>query len=373
MDRRREIGQLTYLLGFDADAKGAVLEEIAKGDVDWATLVGVANVELLTPALRYALKEEGVLEGLEDRMLVGFLDEVYRANEARNLGILEQLVDIHDILAPRGIEPLILKGGAVISEGYYPAIGIRLMNDIDIMIRPERFEEGLALLKEHGYEEFGRDMGASHHHAPRISKAGFPAAVEPHRRIILDGSVEYIPYDEETTRYSSHPDLPHARVLEPTWHLYHAFLHAAVVDKHHKRWRLALRYLYDFSRLAHRFGEDVDWKLLEELAIRYGHRKILQDYLFLAQSLFGLEAPLPAAPIRSRLFVKKCLWQSTLEPNTKLYKFYEAYTDFDEIYSYEKLKSFYGLTSPLQYPFALVKYFLYHGRKHLIEEAEISE
>jgi len=37
----------------------------------------------------------------------------------------------------------------------------------------------------------------------------------------------------------------------------------------------------------------------------------------------------------------------------------------EEADSYEALKSFYGLNSKIEYPWALLRYILYHLRKHL--------
>ncbi|BDY12402.1 nucleotidyltransferase domain-containing protein [Hydrogenimonas cancrithermarum] len=367
MDNRKEIIQLCKLLSLGSDAEKEKFEkEISEGDIDWVKLVGVANGNFLTPALYHALESKKLFDLIDDPLLEGFLKEVYRNNAERNEGILGQLEDIQKILAPAGIKPLLLKGAAVISEKLYPAPGIRTMTDIDIMMHPEVFQEGLALLKKRGYIEFGRDLGRWHHHTPRINKKGFPAAVEPHFRVIFDQKIEYIPYDEVTSQRSRNRLLKDSNVLKPTWHLYHTFLHSAVVDKSHQRWKLALKNVYDFSVLASSYGEEIDWNLLYSLAEKYHHEKILEDFLYLAEKLFMLETPIPTNALRGWLFYKKCLWESTLIPETKIHKLYTAYTDFKEIYSYSALQQFYGLQSRVQYPFALIKYFSYHGKKHLL-------
>lgn len=370
MDRRREILQLCDALSFDLSARKRFEEAIEKSEVDWLTLVAVANENLLTPALYAAMRDHGWFGKIGDGELEGFLQEVYERNAERNRGIVEQMADIQATLSPAGIEPLVLKGGAALLEGLYPDEGVRMMNDLDVMIDPRRFDEGLKLLKEAGYEEFGRDLGRWHHHTPRIDKEGFPAAVEPHFRVVFDREIEYIPYDEETSMPSTRPGFDGTYVLRPTWHLYHAFLHTAVIDKNHQRWRLGLRYLYDFTVLARAYEGRVDWGKVQHLAKRYDHEAILQDFLYLGERLFGLSTPLKTRRLRGEWFLKKCLWQTTLEPDTRIYKFYEAYTDFHEIYGYQKLKNYYGLKSKAQYPFALVRYMLYHSKKHLVGEWE---
>lgn len=368
MDRRREILQLCDALSFDSAARDRFEKAIEEREVDWFVFLGVANENLLTPALYAVMRDRRLFEKAADEELEGFLRAIYERNAERNRGIVEQLRDIQTTLSPAGIEPLVLKGGAALLEELYPDAGVRMMNDLDIMIAPERFEEGLALLKENGYEEFGRDLGRWHHHTPRIEKKGFPAAVEPHFRVVFDRKIEYIPYNEETSMPSTRSGFRRTYVLRPTWHLYHTFLHSAVIDKNHQRWRLGLRYLYDFVLLVRAYEERIDWGKLRYLADRYGHEKILEDFLYLGERLFGLKTPLKTRRLRGEWLLKKCLWQTTLEPETRKYKFYEAYTDFHEIYGYEKLKHYYGLKSKVQYPFALARYMLYHGKKHLVEE-----
>ncbi len=366
MDNREAILQLCRFLAFASEeAKAELSDEIKRGRVDWERVVSVANAELLTPALYHALRSKGLLEGTGDTQLNEFLQAVFEANRLRNEGIQEQIEDIQAILAQEDIVPLVLKGGAVVTEGLYPDDGIRVMNDLDIMIEPSRFEVALRLLKEGGYREFGRELNRWHHHTPRMNKAGYPAAIEPHFRIVYDRDIEYIPYTEETTMPSRNPRFSNIRVLTPHWHLYHAFIHAAIVDKHHQRWILGLRYLYDFAMLSVSYKGSVDWKTLYEETRRWGHHKIFEDYVYLANQLLDANIPLKTHRLRGAWHLKRSLWQTTLVPETSLYKFYEAFVDRHEIYGYESLKKYYGLTSKRQYPWALMRYVAYHGKKHL--------
>jgi hypothetical protein len=118
--------------------------------------------------------------------------------------------------------------------------------------------------------------------------------------------------------------------------------------------------------LTRKYGDEVDWQEVYRLAKRYDHHRQLEDFAYLSQRLFGVRIPVKTSRMRGEIFLKKCLWESTLVPDTRIQKIHEAYVDFKEIYGYEKLKKFYGLSSRRQYPFALLRYFFYHGRKHLI-------
>ncbi len=344
-----------------------LVEEIERGDMAWPDIVAVANGHYLTPALYCKLRDSGLLSSIPDDQLVEFLQTVAEHNKNRSLGILDQIEDIQNILAPLGITPLVMKGGASLVEHCYGDPAMRMMTDLDIMMAPEQFEDGLAALKEGGYIEFGRDLGRWHHHTPRMSKEGFPAALEPHFRIIFDRYTEYIPYDETTSRPASDPRFSNIRVLKPTWHLYHTFLHSAIIDKTHQRWQLPLRYLYDFTILVDHYDREIDWNLFHGLVKKYRHETALQDFLYLANRLYGLETPIAFNRLRGWWFFKKSLWASALEPETRIHKLYEAYTGFHEIYGYEQLKRYYGLSSKMEYPWALTKYVIYHSRKHLIK------
>jgi len=362
MDRMEEIFLLCSLLVSDEHQNDG---KISYEEIEWAKVVEVANQNLLTPALYFSLKESNLLERTSDSLLVGFLEEVYERNRERNEAILLQLEDIDKILGRYSIQPLFLKGSAVLSEEIYPDIGIRVMSDIDFMLKPDSFDMGHKLLQESGYVEFGRDLGRWHHHTPRMRKDGYFAAIEPHFRIIFDRNIEYIPYSRVSSQKSRNVKLKNSYVLKPTWHLYHAFLHTAVVDKNHRQWRLGLRHLYDFVMLAKGYGDRVDWQELYALARKYEHEKILEDYLYMAYKLFNLETPLGFNRVRGWLHLKKVMWQMGLVPGTKVHNLYRAYTEFGEIYSYEALKNFYGLHSKSQYPAAFVRYIFYHMRKHL--------
>ncbi len=350
---------------YSSDDTAYISHKITQSGVDWVAVVWIANSNLLTPSLYYSLKKRGILKIIDDNQLEGFLKEVYLKNRERNENIRGQLLDIQQILKPVNIFPLFLKGASIISERLYCDIGVRAMTDVDIMIDPQYFKIALEELKRGGYEEFGRDLGRWHHHSPRMNKTGFPAALEPHFRIILDKKIEYIPYNETTSMNSSDKEFEFSKVLKPTWHLYHAFLHTAVVDKNHRQWRLGLRHLYDFVMLAKGYGDRVDWQELYALARKYEHEKILEDYLYMAYKLFNLETPLGFNRARGWLHLKKVMWQMGLVPGTKVHNLYRAYTEFGEIYSYEALKNFYGLHSKSQYPAAFVRYIFYHMRKHL--------
>ena len=366
MDRREEIHTLCRLLspaGFKEEKE--LVSKIKEERIEWVGLVETANLNLLTPALYTSLRDNGVLEYIHDPQLTGFLHEVYSRNRERNEGILRQIKDMETILGQHAIPQLLLKGGAALSESLYPDIGMRLMNDLDIMIAPAHFDEALKLLRQSGYEEFGRDLGRWHHHTPRMSKEGFPAALEPHFRVVFDRNIEYIPFSDTTSIKSVRADLEATYVLKPTWHLYHIFLHTAVIDQNHRKWKLGLRYLYDFVMVAKAYEDDIDWQEMYALARKHEHEKILEDFLYLADTLFGLKTPLRYNRPRGWLHLKKALWESTLVPETRVHKLYRAYTQFSDIYSYDALKRFYGLQSRSQYPAAFVRYIFYHIRKHL--------
>ena len=343
-------------------------EEIENGYVDWAKLVEIANINLLTPALFASLEQKNLLGLLGERQLTGFLHEIYERNKERNHGILRQIEDIENTLSGLSIPLLLLKGAADLSEAIYPDIGMRVMNDIDIMIGPNRFDEALKLLKESGYSEFGPAPHRWHHHAPRMCKDGYPAALEPHFRTVFDRDIDYIPFSDLTSVKSKRAELDSSYVLKPAWHLYHIFLHTQIIDSNHRKWRLALRYLYDFVMVAKAYEDVAEWAEVYYLAKKYKHEKIFEDFLYLADALFGLKTPIKYNRLRGWLHLKKCLWESTLLPDTGIYKLYRAYTEFSDIYSYEALKSYYGLRSKREYPAAFVRYVSYHIRKHLFSD-----
>jgi hypothetical protein len=99
----------------------------------------------LLPQLYRNLSGQGLL-GEE----LAALHDSYRKTWSQNRLRLRETADVLRSLSDRGIETLLLKGAALIPLAYRD-YGARPMTDVDLLVRPERALDALALLGEMGY------------------------------------------------------------------------------------------------------------------------------------------------------------------------------------------------------------------------------
>lgn len=105
----------------------------------------------LGPTLYHDLHQTGSLGRLpaDDQTA---LHDAYRANALRNLIFENELHRILAALDGRRILHLPLKGALCLLQPLYPAPGLRVMSDLDILVQPDRRAEAVACLQGIGYE-----------------------------------------------------------------------------------------------------------------------------------------------------------------------------------------------------------------------------
>ncbi len=123
--------------------------------VDQDDLVITALALGLAPLLHHRL--EGWGQTLPDSKAQAKLAFARRAEEARHSALRAQL---GEVLAALPVRPIVLKG-AYLAEKVYPAPGLRPMNDIDLLFRPEDLPAVAVSLHALGYgsKEKSADLG----------------------------------------------------------------------------------------------------------------------------------------------------------------------------------------------------------------------
>jgi hypothetical protein len=161
--------------------------------VDWDD-VAVTSIALgLAPWLHYSLESSG--RSLPDPRAQAKLAFMRQTETVRHTARTAQLAEL---LARLPAVPIVLKG-AYLAECVYPAPGLRPMNDIDLLFRPEDLPLVSRALDELGYDSKGKspEQGPGiTKHTSTFQRAGGPAAtpnpylstgashmVEPHRSL----------------------------------------------------------------------------------------------------------------------------------------------------------------------------------------------
>jgi hypothetical protein len=206
------------------------------------------------------------------------LREAARTTTARNLYLLAQLDLVLAALEREEISAMVLKGVALV-EDVYPSIGLRPMDDVDLLVPREWIQRALEVVEALGYEvrgdELGRDdserLVTSHHHYPLANKRT-GAVIELHHHVTLAWPKFAIRgfWDRAVPGKG---DVPHLRPSAEDL-LLHVALHFTV-DRVERR-QCALGQVADVAWIV---GQgSIDWAALVQRAGEYG----VSDRLFLA-------------------------------------------------------------------------------------------
>lgn len=281
------------------------LREAARSrKVDWEAVAVLANRANLAPALRQALVTcklwKDVPVGLGE-----YLEEMYRFNASRNEQLRQELFEVVGLLNRAGMTPMPLKGSAALATNLYPDPAIRFMWDLDLLVPVGSIEKAVGVLKGAGYfvpenrpiEAANRlALQRAKHYAPLI-REGAAAPVELHRQIVSDEwgellNTEAVWRESSQSGNSLSPGVSIA-VMSPTHQIIHCFIHSELAHMNHRYRRLNLRQLHHFAHLCHSMKDTTDWYRLASILEEARTGRILGSYFHLAQSLFGVETPLP--------------------------------------------------------------------------------
>jgi len=207
----------------------------------------------------------------------------YLNNAARNLIGQSSIARLESDLQEARMRVIILKG-ASLPETIYPRPGLRMMEDIDILVRLEDQKKFITLLGRHGYQvDPGRghcfikgntivDLHTDALNVDRIDsrKWLFPAGMQP----VWD---QAIPWKEGSRQILRPSDVDNVMLLSQ-----HALKHACG----------RLIWLVDIWLLL-KDRPSQFWKDLYDRAMRLGQVRALYQILFLLELEFNLEIPPP--------------------------------------------------------------------------------
>ena len=286
--------QTTYLLCHIISPLHSNLSKLKKeiealDDKGWEKITAVANRYGLIPLLYKSLLYKNLLHSVYDPKLVGYLEAFYKLNEERNIKILQQLEEIISWLDAAGIEVVLLKGAAALSESHYESIGERLMIDIDILVDERDIFRAIDVLKTNGYQELNptSPLEVEWHHYRRMYKEEHPASLELHRKLLNARAVHYFGTELQKECFIPSSRFQNSLVLLPLYDLYYSFLHTQLSHRYHIYHYLAVRQMQHFSLIATKYGVDI--RKIDALAKEHGLLSVWHSYLLLQYKFFHLE------------------------------------------------------------------------------------
>jgi hypothetical protein len=258
-------------------------------DVAWESVIEVASFHYATTTLAACLAADPGVPG-DVRQ---YFESALALNEKRNEKILATLARVAGLLNAVDIEPVLLKGAALLVEGIYPQASMRLLGDIDILIPKEQSAEACATLKAAGYDtKWSAVAPPTHHHLPMLLDPQTGTGVELHTDVISRSADAVIATDWfcEKTR----PALfrgQRVRLPEPTRNAGHIIFHSEIFHEHYTLNKVQLRHLADLALLRARHDEAINWDELDRRFSAAGFGEVLATYLHLASELLGQSAP----------------------------------------------------------------------------------
>ena len=282
------------LLSLRSQGELSALENLTPAQ--WEELLQMAKIQDLSPLLYWRLVHEKAVKAVPPSVADALRNAFYKCL-ADNSVYFDDLYKILAAFEQAGIQVILLKG-AYLAEKVYPNVGLRPMDDFDLMVRRADYLRGHKLLEELGFtghRRFFSETELDHgKHGPIMSRPG-SKDIELHWTLVDDRSDLEI--DEETLWQGSRLiQLPGttAWVLS----LENMLLHLCAHISYGHMFQRQPRSLVDIARLLETGGEQVNWQEVVQTAHTWKSEAGIFLALYLAHSL--LDAPVPA-PVISAL------------------------------------------------------------------------
>lgn len=259
------------------------------GPSDWQALLRLATDQRVRPLLHHRLCERGLTAAVPANIRED-LRSSYRRNTLRLLHMSAEFRPIAIALQAEGIPVVVLKG-LYLASSVYESIGLREMNDIDLMVRRQNVAQAAEILTDLGYRPhrpyvLESDLAWSHHLTCHIKPGG--PAVELHWHITRPGQSYSIDLEELWERVQP-VRIAGVDVLAlcPEDMVLHICLHTS----YQHRFEFGLRPSCDLATIIHHFQNDLDWDAIKERTVRWGWQRGVTLALTFAQEWVGAALP----------------------------------------------------------------------------------
>jgi hypothetical protein len=260
-----------------------------QAEVTWELMIEVASFHYATTTLAACLDPD--IDVPSD--VRNYFESALVLNKKRNEKILSTLARVAGLLNAIDIEPVLLKGAALLVEGIYPQPSMRILGDIDILIPKDRSAEACAALKAVGFDtKWSAVSPPSHHHLPMLVDPETGTGVELHTDVISRAADAVIATDWfcEMVRPVVFRG-QRVRLPEPTRNAGHIIFHSQIFHGLYTLNKVQLRHVIDLALLRARHEKAIDWDELDRRFSAADAGEALATYLHLASELLGQAAP----------------------------------------------------------------------------------
>lgn len=221
---------------------------------NWDNIIREANKHLVGPALHRALAKRKRPVAIPDDA-EAYLRLQYDLNCERNARLKTQCLEAVAALNEAGIEPILLKGTAILWTAPEDAMGLRMISDLDFLVPPEQLPQAMEALLSLGYKA---NFKAGDHAHAKLYRTRDVGTVDLHHR--PPGPAHL--YQGHPTSAAEIVDVAghRARIPPVTDRMIHLIAHDMINDRHFLRGSIDLRHLLDLRDLI-KTGA-VDWDAL---------------------------------------------------------------------------------------------------------------
>ncbi|QQO12665.1 nucleotidyltransferase family protein [Bradyrhizobium diazoefficiens] len=256
-------------------------------DVDWMSVIGLANQTLTTPAL-IDLVDQFASAIPQD--VCDYIRNIYRRNVVRNDCLAVQLEEAVASMNNHGVTPVLLKGAATLATAPRERRGARLMADLDIVLMPDETEKAVAALVAIGYE--------IHDQSPRGSQRWFAELNRPCDVGTIDlqrsapGPAHFYRGSGHALNHCVPARLGRGNVYipTPTYQALMLIIHDQFQDYGYWLGDIDLRHLVELRDLSNSVG-GIDWSELSSHILGKLLRNAVETQLLALAELLGVDVP----------------------------------------------------------------------------------
>jgi len=220
-------------------------------------------------------------------------------NTQRNQQLILVIKRAAQALNAIGIVPILFKGAAHLTNALYPAQGLRIVGDIDLLVPGGRALDIDKALKQAGLDAVETPVGIENPYLPRFRDRVTGAILDIHREIAAQkwqAIAEPIGF-EARCRVAALAGTQ-VRTPSPADLVAHSIVHNQLKDRYYQRNVVQLRQLLDLEFLCGRYENEIDWIELESRFEKAGNASVLSTNFHFVEALLHRNIPKFKCPPR---------------------------------------------------------------------------
>lgn len=272
---------LVFSTRLDISATSRQIADLIEQSPDWDEIMSAASWYAVKPLLYRSLRDNPASEKVPAEVMHE-LKKSYDDITVRNMYIYAILTRIMPLFERLGIQCIVLKG-ALLADEVYGDIGLRPMQDIDLLFRKEDLDKVIAIFTDLGYHHEGSkdpQLYLDTHHHITYTQPEMDIPVEIHWHITHDRHPQRLRLTDEVLIeqwFQRKRPVTLSRVdawsLCPTDLIFHLCLHFLKhrVPTHGGLFVTSAAWLQltDLARVIRHYGDAIDWNDLRQQADKY--------------------------------------------------------------------------------------------------------